>query len=119
MEIKYSYIRIIVIITLFVGLYTISGLIMAVIQQDEGSVVSILHFIVIYSVFSTIFLFGVIPILYLRHIHITKIKKKELPEKNFDIQKKDSEENIYCKTCGAEISDKTGEYCSKCGVSLK
>ena len=71
---KYSYIRIIVIITLFVGIYPICGLIAAVIQQEEGSVVSILYFIVIYGIFATIFLFGVIPICYLRHLN--KIKNK-------------------------------------------
>ena len=58
-------------------------------------------------------------ILSLGAIVILIIKTKELPEKNLDIQKKDSEENVYCKTCGAEISDKTGEYCSKCGAPLK
>jgi len=26
---------------------------------------------------------------------------------------------IYCSSCGAEILDKTGDFCSKCGTSIK
>lgn len=37
---------------------------------------------------------------------------------SMNLEKKESEEIIYCKSCGAEISDKAGEFCSKCGTKI-
>lgn len=39
-----------------------------------------------------------------------KDKKKEI---------KESSALIYCPSCGAEILDKSGEFCSKCGATIK
>lgn len=58
------------------------------------------------SIVETIILFIVIPILYLLNI---KRKKGFVQE-----EKKTG----FCKSCGAEILDKTGDFCSKCGAPL-
>ncbi|MFX1317293.1 MAG: hypothetical protein ACFE9T_15630 [Promethearchaeota archaeon] len=47
------------------------------------------------------------------------IRKKKVSEKILDIQEKETEIKGYCKSCGAEILDKTGDFCSKCGSPLK
>jgi len=63
--------------------------------------------------------FIIATILTLGAILLLIIKKRELPVKNLDIQKNESEEIGFCKSCGAEILDKTCDFCSKCGERIK
>ncbi|MFX1531602.1 MAG: hypothetical protein ACFFBC_10860 [Promethearchaeota archaeon] len=58
------------------------------------------------AVIESIILFIIPPILYLLNLK----KKKGLIE--------EKEKTGYCKSYGAEILDKTGEFCSKCEAPL-
>lgn len=63
--------------------------------------------------------FIIATILVIGGILLLIIKRKKLLEKTLDVQKKEIEEKTFCKSCGEEILDKTGEFCSKCGAPLK
>ena len=70
-------------------------------------------------VIESLALFVLCPVLYLR------LRKKRLPKVEKTREKIDNmpiRQNIHvgiCPSCGAEVLDKTGDFCSKCGVSLK
>ena len=66
-----------------------------------------------FGVIETSVFFIIIPIKYLT------IKRKKSPEKNLGLQKSEIERKDFCKSCGTEILDKAGEFCSKCGAPLK
>ncbi len=59
------------------------------------------------------------PVLKLRNANE---KKKGGIEKKVEIskiQENETSKNIYCQSCGVEIMDKTGDFCSKCGAPFK
>lgn len=45
--------------------------------------------------------------------------KETIKEEPTKIQEIQISGKIYCSSCGAEILDKTGDFCSKCGAPLK
>ena len=42
-----------------------------------------------------------------------------IKKKIYDIHTHEKDKQIICSSCGAEILDKTGEFCSKCGSPIK
>lgn len=72
-------------------------------------------------ILSSIIFGGIIiaSILYLRlrKKRLTKVDKTE--EKIDKIPIRQNRAVGICPSCGAEVLDKTGDFCSKCGVSLK
>lgn len=86
---------------------------------------NILVFIVIPIV--AIILVITIPIIFIRRrkkkipkeiIPITReIPVKEEPKK--EVKEREISGRIFCSSCGEEILDKTGDFCSKCGAPIK
>ena len=63
----------------------------------------------------TLISFIIAVILMINGVLLLIIKKKP---QNLQKESQEKEREDYCKTCGAEILDKSGEFCSKCGAPL-
>ena len=77
-------------------------------------------------------LFIIIPVVFVGIIIlislIIRYYKRQIPKEVLISEKQEIQpevhniqisEKIFCSLCGAEILDETGDYCSKCGGSLK
>jgi len=124
---EYEKIKILAIISIIFGL--IISIIMggyANIYYIAGNLLSGAAYFLMFTSFIIIIeslaLFVLYPVLYLRlrKKRLTKVEKTgekidEIPIK----QNRDVQKGVYCQSCGAEIPDKTGGFCSKCGAPIK
>jgi len=72
-----------------------------------------------------IFAIMTIFIIFAETIFLNRVKIMEaeiVKEEPIEVQEREVKEisgKLYCSSCGAEILDKTGDFCSKCGSPLK
>jgi len=72
-----------------------------------------------------IFAIMMISIIFAETIFLNRVKIMEaeiVKEEPIEVQEREVKEisgKLYCSSCGAEILDKTGDFCSKCGSPLK
>ena len=72
----------------------------------------------IFAIIMAILIFG-------ESIFLNRVKIMEaeiVKEEPIEVQEREVKEisgKLYCSSCGEEILDKTGDFCSKCGAPLK
>ena len=72
----------------------------------------------IFAIIMAILIFG-------ESIFLNRVKIMEaeiVKEEPIEVQEREVKEisgKLYCSSCGDEILDKTGDFCSKCGAPLK